>query len=285
MFLAFIGSLFMGYSALVLGGIWLMVGFPIAFIIAFSFPSLMWISYIYHRTQERLEPQRLVFIALSWGMISTIPALVFNTLGGILLGADQSRLMGGSIGQAELAWVAMVAPLVEEFFKPLGLLLIFRRLESGYTGVLYGVTCGMGFALIENLLYELSFIFMPGTDITTVWTVNSFARGVGSTLLHAVGPAFVGYALANARSRGSKYYWVIGSYLLGVGVHAAWNASATIGIFEGFQNVDNIEMLSNVLIIILFLACLVVLKTLLSTSLTQQKRKTLIKPLKPPPQI
>lgn len=286
MFLAFIGSLVLGYCSLTLGGVWL-AAFPFAFVIAFSFPPLMWIAYIYQRTKERLEPQRLVFIALSWGMISTIPALVFNSLGALLLDADLNKLFeeGGGIGPSELAAVAVVAPLVEEFFKPLGLLLIFRRLESSYTGVLYGVACGMGFALIENMLYELSFLFMPGADVTAVWTFNSFARGVGSTLLHAVGPAFVGFALASVRNRGTGSPWVAGAYLLGVGMHAAWNASATLTLYLGDD--EFLGILEIVLLVVLFVACLVILRALLSASLAQQKRRIAvtgpIRPVRPPP--
>jgi len=284
MFLAFMGSLVLGFCSLTLGGIWLVV-FPLAFVIAFSFPPLMWIAYIYQRTQERLEPQRLVFITLSWGMISTIPSLVFNTLGAVLLDADLNKLFeeGGTIGFPELAAVAIVAPLVEEFFKPLGLLLIFRRLESSYTGVLYGVACGMGFALIENMLYELSFLFMPGADVTAVWTFNSFARGVGSTLLHAVGPAFVGFALASVHLRGLGSQWILGAYLLGVGMHAAWNASATLTLYLGDDEL--LGMLEIVFLVVLFLACLVILRALLSTSLAQQRRKIAVTgPLRPPSQ-
>jgi len=218
-------------------------------------------------------------------MISTIPSLVFNTLGAVLLDADLNKLFeeGGTIGFPELAAVAIVAPLVEEFFKPLGLLLIFRRLESSYTGVLYGVACGMGFALIENMLYELSFLFMPGADVTAVWTFNSFARGVGSTLLHAVGPAFVGFALASVRLRGLGSQWILGAYLLGVGMHAAWNASATLTLYLGDDEL--LGMLEIVFLVVLFLACLVILRALLSTSLAQQRRKIAVTgPLRPPSQ-
>ena len=57
---------------------------------------------------------------------------------------------------------------------------------------MYGVACGMGFAIIENMLYELFILLYTDRCMDP----NAFVRGIGSTVLHAVGPAAIGFAVA-----------------------------------------------------------------------------------------
>ena len=201
--------------------------FPIAFLVAFTFPGLIWVSYIYDRTITSPEPQRLVLIALAWGMFSTLPASLLNDLCGRLIEVDPNALMGnGGFGRAELILVSIIAPLVEELLKPIGLIFVIRRLKTPYEGVLYGVACGMGFAIIENLLYELYIVIWDGSD---AWTINTFLRGIGSTPLHAVGPAAIGYAVALSNQMQEPRNKVLPiAYLIGIVMHGLWNGFATM---------------------------------------------------------
>ena len=97
-------------------------------------------------------------------MFSTLPASLLNDLGARLLEVDQNALMGNSdFGRPELMLVSVVAPIVEELLKPIGLLFVMKRLRTPYEGVLYGVACGMGFAIIENMLYELYILIWHGS--------------------------------------------------------------------------------------------------------------------------
>jgi len=151
----------------------------VCFIVGFTFPSLMWISYVYHQGNKAPGPRDAIFKALLWGMFSTIPAGIINTFSGIPL--------------AGYIWLVpiMVAPINEEFFKPLGLGRLNVDIRSRIDGLIFGVTCGMGFAMTENLLYELGFIVDPA-----VWTAGAFLRGVGSTIIHGVGSGIIGYMYA-----------------------------------------------------------------------------------------
>ena len=153
LFFLFLMSLALGLVALTERGPFLFL-FPIAFVIAFAFPGLIWVSYIYSRTITSPEPQRLVLIALAWGMFSTLPASLLNDLGSRIVEVNQNALLGkGEFGTPELILVSIIAPFVEELLKPIGLIFIMKRLKTPYEGVLYGVACGMGFAIIENMLY------------------------------------------------------------------------------------------------------------------------------------
>ena len=252
LFFLFLMSLALGLIALTERGPFLFL-FPIAFIIAFAFPGLIWVSYIYSRTVTSPEPQRLVLIALAWGMFSTLPASLLNDIGSRIVDVNQDALLGkGNFGMPELILVSIIAPFVEELLKPVGLLLILKRLKTPYEGVLYGVACGMGFAIIENMLYELFILLWYGSD---AWTINAFVRGIGSTVLHAVGPAAIGFAIAYSKQMGkSMNKYLLYAYIFGFTMHAAWNAFATLPFLKSGQNW---EYLSYLLIAIMIVLCLI----------------------------
>ncbi|MEO2180084.1 MAG: PrsW family intramembrane metalloprotease [Candidatus Poseidoniia archaeon] len=251
LFFGFLLSLALGIAVLGERGPFLYL-FPIAFLVAFSFPGLIWVSYIYSRTITSPEPQRLVLIALAWGMFSTLPASLLNDLGARIVNVDQNALFGnGEFGTPELVLVSVIAPFVEELLKPIGLIFVIKRLRTPYEGVLYGVACGMGFAIIENMLYELFILIWYGSD---AWTLNAFVRGIGSTVLHAVGPAAIGYAVAfsNQMQKPMRNYLIL-AYLFGFTMHALWNGFATMPLMlEG----QFWEYTSYVLIVIMIALCL-----------------------------
>ena len=251
LFFGFLLSLALGIAVLGERGPFLYL-FPIAFLVAFSFPGLIWVSYIYSRTITSPEPQRLVLIALAWGMFSTLPSSLLNDLGARVVDVDQNALFGnGTFGTPELILVSVIAPFVEELLKPIGLVFVIKRLKTPYEGVLYGVACGMGFAIIENMLYELFILIWYGSD---AWTLNAFVRGIGSTVLHAVGPAAIGFAVAfsNQMQKPLRNYLIL-AYLFGFTMHALWNGFATMPLMlEG----QFWEYTSYVLIAIMILLCL-----------------------------
>ena len=108
LFFLFLMSLALGLVALTERGPFLFL-FPIAFVIAFAFPGLIWVSYIYSRTITSPEPQRLVLIALAWGMFSTLPASLLNDLGSRIVEVNQNALLGkGEFGTPELILVSII---------------------------------------------------------------------------------------------------------------------------------------------------------------------------------
>jgi len=219
----FLFSIVAGTILLILGrsNPFLYLGFPAAFIIAFSFPSLMWISYTY-TNQFDPEPRRAMLLALTWGMLATNIAILSEA---VVPTTDIFLL------------VAVAAPVLEELAKPIGLIFLRKWIRTPLQGLVFGVTCGMGFAMVENLLYESYFVY---TDITVggipiIWGYGSLARGLLSTLGHAVGTGLVGYAYGVYRREKlsgdlmesvGPIALIAGSLGLAIGLHSAWNASA-----------------------------------------------------------
>jgi RsiW-degrading membrane proteinase PrsW (M82 family) len=202
------------------GGLTLLLFLP-AFIIGFSFPSLIWISYVYGFEKRHNLPSRAVLTALVYGMLSTIPALIVNTAAGRYFGEGA----GASLATM-LVTAAVIAPLVEEFSKPWGLYLVRGEVRGPLDGLIMGVTCGVGFALIENITYELSFVF-TGESAAAVWTLGSLARGLGSIMVHATGAGMIGYAYGRYRTGGGAMLIPL-AYLAGVALHSLWNGSSAV---------------------------------------------------------
>jgi RsiW-degrading membrane proteinase PrsW (M82 family) len=214
--------------------------FILPFIVVSTFPPLIWISYVYGHDTLEPEPPRFVLIALTGGMLSVIPALFFNTLAevGLVIGL---LFMGFQPDNAAL-WVIIivpvaVAPIVEEASKPLVLRNLKDEIDTELDGVLYGVTAGMGFALLENILY-LAFGFASlievdygFEDVTGTWAFTALARGLGSIGIHAVGAGLIGRAYARMLHGKGGMEDVGKAYLVAVLIHAGWNGASTLSLF------------------------------------------------------
>ncbi|MBX3048119.1 MAG: PrsW family intramembrane metalloprotease [Anaerolineales bacterium] len=108
--------------------------------------------------------------------------------------------------------LSAVAPLVEEFFKPLAVVLLLRRPLTPAQGFALGALSGAGFALAENL-----FLSAPAETLAV-----AVAGRAGASAMHVLTGALAGLALVQARQQ-RRYVRLLGIYLLNVVIHAVWN--------------------------------------------------------------
>jgi RsiW-degrading membrane proteinase PrsW (M82 family) len=115
---------------------------------------------------------------------------------------------------------AVVAPLVEELTKPLAAIWLARRLRGPGEAFLIGMAGGVGFAIVENMLYE-------GAG-ERLWAGIVLLRGLGGALhpLNAGLVAMGWYAARNGEPGGIRR--LLGYYGLAVGLHAFWNGGLTV---------------------------------------------------------
>lgn len=120
-------------------------------------------------------------------------------------------LIGTGIG-----YIAIIVPLIEELFKPLGVWLFARKLASPAQGFALGVLSGAAFALFESL--------NASADGTTTWAVIVTAR-TGTSLLHMMTSGLVGWGIASAfgERRIGRFF---AAYAAAVLIHGIWNAAA-----------------------------------------------------------
>ena len=212
--------------------------FPTIFAALLSFvPAYYYLKSIRHSEEKDVEPWETLRLAFVWGALSGVfLAGIFNALGtGLLLYMliDPEYYNLDDINNITIFLAAViVAPIVEEFFKPLAMLRnaqIKEEIDEVEDGIVYGAACGLGFGATENVLYGLSEDALLG-GIVAIFVIVVL-RTFSSILLHLVTTSFTGYGIAKYRVEGGSFIIVVKYYLLAVFVHAAWNAMAISGIY------------------------------------------------------
>jgi RsiW-degrading membrane proteinase PrsW (M82 family) len=172
------------------------------------------------------EPIPLMVAAFLWG------AVVATTLSAIANGGW--GLVVARIGGPEFAarWTAaLTAPFVEETLKGLGVVMIFLiardELDDVMDGFVYGAVCGLGFAIVEDVVY---FVVVFGGGIGGVLQ-GFFLRVVASGLYsHVLYTGIVGMAVGVVVSRrsteptGRRLLRAAGLCAIAVLAHVLWNS-------------------------------------------------------------
>ena len=205
----------------ILIGILVVVGIGVVPMLIYAF-ILWWLD------RYEKEPWGLVLAAFLWG---AIPAVIFSLIAQLVLDIPISSLMGRGLG-ADLTSAALIAPLTEEPFKALALLLLllfFRReIDSPMDGILYGGLVGFGFAATENVFYFLDAYSSGGTaGVLQLATLRALLFGLN----HALFTACTGLGIALARTS-PRWSVKITAPILGLTaamtLHGIHNAGATL---------------------------------------------------------
>ncbi len=149
-------------------------------------PCVLWLLWFWFQDWYDREPLRTILWTFLLGAVATLPALVFNTAGALML----SGLFGSNLASEWLILFLVVGP-VEEAVKLWAVMsYAYRRPEfdEPVDGVIYGAAAALGFAAAENVLYLSRF----GREIFIV-------RGILSNPGHALFAAFWGLALSQAK--------------------------------------------------------------------------------------
>jgi protease PrsW len=171
---------------------------PLAASILFGFvPMFVFAFFIYWLDRYEKEPKALLTTVFFWGVIVAAGGAFFiNTMLGLGI-----YFITGSEAAAELASGALIAPLVEETFKGLAVLIVFlifrREFDSILDGIIYAAIVALGFAAAENSYY----IFARGyqEDGWIGFWVVAFVRIVLVGLQHPFYTSFIGIGLAVSR--------------------------------------------------------------------------------------
>ncbi|MFS0852353.1 PrsW family intramembrane metalloprotease [Microbacterium sp. 179-I 3D4 NHS] len=172
------------------------------------------------------EPKSLVIFAIAWGAVAAVGLTLLSDL-----------VLTLAVGLRDDAVSAVVqAPIVEEFWKGLGVFLVFlvarRAFDGPIDGVVYGALVGAGFAFTENIQYfAISLIEGGGGQLTVTFVV----RALLSPFAHAMFTSLTGFAIGLAARRHASAGAALGAGLLGligaILLHALWNGSATFADF------------------------------------------------------
>ncbi len=155
------------------------------FIIAISLiAGIMWVWFFYSQDVFEKEPKLLLAKTFISGAIAVIPAFIFEYKFRNLLNSEATLLTR--------IWVAFViVGLGEELFK-FGALYFSayrtREMNEVMDGIVYGVTAALGFSVVENVLYAVTY----GIEVGLI-------RLIIASLAHASFTGLMGFFVGQGR--------------------------------------------------------------------------------------
>lgn len=180
-------------------------------------PPIIYTVWIRNTEKYNREKWLTILICFLWGAsIAIIAALIIEVLLEIPLFAiinDYDTL--------SLLMVVIVAPVAEEFTKPLALRLksVKKEIDEFEDGLIYGAVAGLGFSATENLFYGWSFL----SEGLFVFLILISLRSFGGCLLHASATALTGYGYGKFIMKHTKVLRIIPYFILAIFVHSTYN--------------------------------------------------------------
>ncbi len=148
-------------------------------------PGLLWLWYFYRQDRVEPEPVKLVLKVFVVGLLLVIPAGMIEQFWQVSI--NNALRTNSWIDYLVVAF--LVVAVVEEGLKSFFLWWLMGKnpeLDEPIDGVIYGVTIGLGFASLENLLWAGVY----GFGVAAL-------RALVTTLAHASFSGWMGYYLAN----------------------------------------------------------------------------------------
>ncbi len=175
-------------------------------------PGLLWLWYFYRQDRYEPEPGKMVFKVFVAGILLVLPAgLLEQIWRGQILDAVRTANWPSFLIMAFL-----VIALVEEGLKTGFLWWLVgknQELDEPVDGIIYGVTLGLGFASLENLLWASAF----GFGVAAL-------RAVITTLAHASFTGWMGYFIAKYKFQArEKFSILLGGFLLAWSSHGFYD--------------------------------------------------------------
>lgn len=220
----FLGLLLLGliaYFGLFLGAVASIVGLVLALV---PLAIVFFVVRMIDRWEP--EPKSLVFFAIAWGAIAAVGLTLLVDLGLTFLFGYRDEFTGAVIQ----------APIVEEFWKAVGVFVIFliarRSFDGPVDGVVYGALVGAGFAFTENIQYFAVSLIEGGSGQLTVTFI---LRAIMSPFAHAMFTSLTGLAIGLAARRHASAGAALCFGLLGmlgaIFLHGLWNGSSFVNFF------------------------------------------------------
>ena len=160
----------------------ILVGIP-AWLFGFSLPVHAWWAFS-TRHFQLITNKREGEMMLIAGMLSTIPAIIINSLifPLLLFIIGIESMDPGTLG--EFLILTISAPVGEELCKAAFVLSLYRLIDSPKRGFQIGFSVGLGFAMLENLQY-IMLTFGAGEYSAISYSATTIIRGIGSIPGHA----------------------------------------------------------------------------------------------------
>ncbi len=197
------------------------------------------IAIIYFLDLYEREPRSILLAAGLWGGVAaTTLSMYTNTP----LMEVIYKITGDATFTNEWS-AALTAPFVEELFKGLAVVLLIaiarKELDDVLDGFVWGAMVGIGFLLVEDVLYFVR-AYAESGDMATIaqmFMIRILGAGPYSHFLYTglTGMGLAYYVVRTDKSKGTRLLTAIGLIAAGVGAHFFWNSP----IFSGILGPDS----------------------------------------------
>lgn len=174
-------------------------------------PGLLWLVYFYRQDRFNPEPKSLVLKVFLAGMAMVVPAGLLEMLWQNPL--REARITGSILALLVMAF--LVIGIIEEGVKMLLLYVTVYpspELNEPVDGIVYGITVGLGFAVLENLLYTYTMGYRVG-----------LVRAVIGCLAHAAFTGWGGWYLWQAKKSAKPVKMLLKGLMIAVFWHGLYN--------------------------------------------------------------
>ena len=154
-------------------------------------PSLVWFSF-YLKNDSHPEPKHLLSQTFLMGIIVS-PIVLLLQIGFVSIGSLITNTPSVLVQTSTHYYVW--AAFAEEYLKFIAIWFLILRnpaFDEPVDAMIYMIAAGLGFAAIENIIVLFRTIDVGLDEAIKVWAL----RFIGSTLLHTLASAIVGYFLA-----------------------------------------------------------------------------------------
>ncbi len=175
-------------------------------------PSLIWLYFLLKEDARHPEPRTLIVFAFIAGMVAVPIVLPLEQFARAHLTGNLSVFTAWALIEEVLKY-AMVAILI--LWRP--------AVDEAPDYVIYMITVALGFAAAENILFLITPL-MDGNVASSIFTGD--VRFIGSSLLHVVASAAIGFSLAFSVQNHRPYVRLAAAgfgLILAVALHTAFN--------------------------------------------------------------
>lgn len=196
-------------------------------------PAIFFMRWFRNLEKYSREPYGTIFNTFMWGAILAVffAAMIEYSIYNALIYEYQYEHVEDIPFIIFVILAIVVAPLAEEFIKPLGIVFRAKKdTDEVEDGMIYGAACGLGFAATENLIYGAGTLATEGIATASLLLA---VRTISSTLLHASATAITGYGIGLWLVRRRPFSTVIPYFLFAVLLHSVFNAIAMTNTLFG----------------------------------------------------
>ena len=148
-------------------------------------PAVIMLIYVYNKDTIEKEPRGLLALLIFGGCLAVIPAVMLEKIGGMIL---ESVFSYYSVGYV-LADNFLVVALSEEISKFFFLWLFSWKkkcFDYLFDGMIYAVCVAIGFSVLEDIMYMVSFGIGTGAARALTFIPGHFGFAVFSGALYSI---------------------------------------------------------------------------------------------------